>query len=47
MASRLASRPFVTGPGVPQDRVKILQDAFKATLGPPNSWQMLSESENQ
>lgn len=35
MASRLASRPFVTGPGVPQDRVKILQDAFKATLEDP------------
>lgn len=35
MASRLASRPFITGPGVPQDRVKILQDAFKATLEDP------------
>ncbi len=35
MASRLASRPFITGPDVPQDRVRILQEAFKATLEDP------------
>ena len=35
MASRVASRPFMTGPGVPQDRVEILQQAFKAALEDP------------
>ncbi len=42
MASRVASRPFMTGPGVPEDRVKILQDAFKAALEDP---ELLAEAE--
>ena len=29
------NRPFVTGPGVPEDRVAALQEAFRATLEDP------------
>lgn len=36
------NRPFVTGPGVPQERVEILQQAFKATLEDP---ELLADAE--
>jgi len=35
-------RPFVTPPGVPADRLKVLQDAFAATLKDP---ELLAEAE--
>jgi tripartite-type tricarboxylate transporter receptor subunit TctC len=35
-------RPFVAPPGIPADRLKVLQDAFAATLKDPD---MLAEAE--
>lgn len=35
LAPLAAARPFMTGPGVPEDRVKILQEAFRKTIADP------------
>jgi tripartite-type tricarboxylate transporter receptor subunit TctC len=36
LGSSVMSRPFVAPPGMPKDRVKILRDAFDATISDPD-----------